>query len=108
MVGRGVRIPFFGDADIGYVVSAPERIVHRMAIAVLGEDTQDEEELQDVLQEFANVVAGNVVARLAQLGRRIDIGPPDALYGPMPLDGKRGLFMAIATPEGDLVVALAH
>lgn len=103
--GYSSLIRFEGGIKTSYIIGLPEKVVNRLGEALLGKfyDAKDPAVRQDAVQEFCNIVTGNVVARLAQMGVRSEILPPENLGGPLSLGTGRALKYAVTTPDGDQV-----
>jgi len=101
------NLNFLNLLNTRYIVAAPREVAQRMANGMLGAGTHSEEELQDVIQEFANVVCGNIVARLAQQGKKADISPPQAISGgKIDLSPDKALVFPLVTPVGECLAAV--
>jgi len=100
--GNASLIRFEGGIKCAYIVGLPETVTHKLGEKLLGKfyDPKDPAVRQDAVQEFCNIVTGNVVARLAQMGVRSDILPPETLSGPVSLGTGRALKYVAATPDG--------
>jgi len=102
-----VQIAFTGQLNTRYIVAAPKEVAQRMANGILGAGTHSDEELQDVVQEFANIVCGNIVARLAQQGKKVDISPPEAISGgKLDISPDKALVFPLVTPVGECLAAV--
>jgi len=90
-----VQVPFLGDKPVQYVLSVSEVLARKITQGLLNEDAGAEpaDYLRDAVREFANIVCGNAVARLAKAGIVVDIGPPQSADKPP------------VPPAGDRVVA---
>lgn len=88
---------FTGAVRGRYIFSASEGIMKAIARGILKEEDVEEEPaevLEDTVMEFVNVVCGNVVAKVAQMGKNIDILPPEVFLGvDVPVaEGERGIL----------------
>jgi len=90
------------DLEARYVLSVSSGVRRMVAEGILkqGDVTGESEEmLNDTVMEFVNVVCGNVSAKAAQLGKNIEIRPPEVLQsgsGPLRVPaGKTGLRFPI-------------
>lgn len=100
-------IAFSGHADFRYIlsVSAPTR--DAIARAILKEESVENESremLEDTVMEFINIVAGNVVAKAAQIGKPLEIHPPEILSDGCGIDipaGEIGLIFPIYLADND-------
>jgi len=104
--GNGVQVEFSGQFSTRFILSAETAIVAKGAAKVVGENDPDEDTCDDLLREFANVVAGNVVAILAKSGKSCEIQPPVSVGREVDLGPAKGLVMPIVTPEGSGTLVL--
>lgn len=103
-----VSIDLSGEVAARYHLTVPDAVREAIGRALLDEadvSHEPEEVLDDTAMEFANIVCGNVAARAAQGGRRIEIAPPLALRSegkgiPVPA-GRTGLLFPIHLSDGD-------
>ncbi|MCW5828299.1 MAG: chemotaxis protein CheX [Deltaproteobacteria bacterium] len=104
--GKASLIRFEGGIRTSYILGLPEAVTATIGLKLLGSmfDPNDPVALQDSVQEFCNIVTGNVVARLAQMGVRSEILPPDVISGPISLGTGRALKYNLATPDGHQVL----
>jgi CheY-specific phosphatase CheX len=80
-----------GDIAVQYLFGCTVGLQEKIAKAILVADdvsSEDKEVLDDTIMEFINVVCGNIVAKAVQMGKRIDISPPELL------DGAAGMSVA--------------
>ncbi|UFS70775.1 chemotaxis protein CheX [Geomonas sp. RF6] len=91
-----------GDAEATCIFAGSAEIRQRIACAILGEESVDEEPedvLNDSVKEFLNIVCGNVAAKAAQKGKTIEILPPHLVHpasaGISVPSGSRGLFFTL-------------
>jgi CheY-specific phosphatase CheX len=71
-----------GDITVRYLFGCTPGLQAKIARAILTTDDvsgEDQEVLDDTIMEFINVVCGNIVAKAVQMGKRIDISPPELL-----------------------------
>jgi len=96
-----------GDISVRYLFGCTAGLQEKIAKAILVADdvsNEDKEVLDDTIMEFINVVCGNIVAKAVQMGKRIDISPPELLDGAagfsvMPTE--KGLIFPIYLADGD-------
>ena len=69
-------VGFYGDTDGMLVLVFSENLTKRVSKILLGEEMQTQEELNDVVGEFANIIVGNVKSELAKQSKRIDLTLP--------------------------------
>jgi CheY-specific phosphatase CheX len=98
-----VAVPMDGAQTVKYVLSVSSEVAVAIATAILREDAtrETEEVVEDAVKEFCNVVCGNAVAKLAQLGIQVDIGPPESLGTlPTPPEGLVAVVFPVYLAEG--------
>ncbi len=73
-----VMIEFRGGTRFSYVLAVSREAALPIATGVIGLNAQGEPDsmLRDSVKEFSNIVCGNVIARMAQKGKTVDISPP--------------------------------
>ncbi len=89
-----------GDISACYLFAVSSSIRELIAKAILEEKdvaNEPDEVMDDTVMEFANIVCGNIAAKAAQLGKKIEIAPPEVLNiaaegNELPEDGKGLLF----------------
>ncbi len=101
-------IDLSGDASFRYLLSVSEGLQKTIAKAILHEDEVDGEPvevLEDTVMEFINIVCGNVAAKSSQMGKILNIEPPQTIDVPAEgLDVPRGsaaLCFPIHAAEGE-------
>lgn len=104
--GERVQISFSGNYNTRYILGVPDAVARKMAKKIIDADDPSAEELIDIVREFANVVCGNILARLAQSGKTADISPPEDAAEDVSLDNEKAVQIDIATPDGDVVTAI--
>lgn len=73
-----------GDISVKYIFGCTEGLQSKIAAAILGTDDvskEPKEVLDDTVMEFVNVVCGNIAAKAVQMGKQMDIHPPELLDG---------------------------
>lgn len=99
---------FSGDVEARYIISVSTDVQKTVAKAILREasvDTEPAEVLEDTVMEFVNVVCGNVAAKASQMGKMLNINPPETIHPtaaglPVPA-GHTGLCFPIHIGEGN-------
>lgn len=104
--GERVQITFSGTYNTRYILGVPDPIARKMAKKLIDADNPSAEELLDIVREFANVVCGNILARLAQGGKNADISPPEEVAANVALSGEKAVRINIATPDGDVITVI--
>lgn len=97
---------FSGDVSGSYLMGVSFDTQARVAKAILNEEKVDHEPkevLDDTVMEFINVACGNIAAKAAQLGKSIEIAPPEVINatdGIAVPAGHKGLFFPVCLAEG--------
>jgi len=76
-----VSVTFSGGLNYDYIILAEEEMAREVAGAVIGGDAsgEGEELIFDGVREFANIVCGNLLARMAQMGKNVEISIPHSV-----------------------------
>ncbi|MBI5141270.1 MAG: chemotaxis protein CheX [Nitrospirae bacterium] len=77
-----VSMRMSGATDAEYFISVSGGVREMIARAILKEDDVSGEQkdvLDDTVMEFANVVLGNIAAKAAQIGKDVEIHPPEVV-----------------------------
>ncbi|MEK6777237.1 MAG: chemotaxis protein CheX [bacterium] len=77
-----VSMDLTGQVNAQYLLSVSSGVRKLIAKAILKEDdvtNETDEVLDDTVMEFMNIVCGNIAAKAVQLGKAIDILPPDVI-----------------------------
>lgn len=106
-----VSITLSGGMNCDYIIMGDEDGSRSMASAILGADASGEtaEMVADGVNEFANMVCGNIMARMAQKGKNVEISIPHILeyksdYGIT--TGDNSVVYNISTTGGNIMLAL--
>lgn len=101
-----VTVSFSGGLTADYTLSLSTDLAARVAERILGEaGPHDEATTLDAVKELANVVCGNAAAKLAQVGRPVEIGPP-ASGAPRLERGQKFVLFPLHVPEGAVEVRI--
>jgi CheY-specific phosphatase CheX len=79
-----VSITLSGGLNCDYVLLSDEGVSRAIASAIIGQDASEEDRdmVVDGVKEFANVVCGNILGKMAQRGMSVEISIPHTLdYG---------------------------
>jgi len=101
---------FSGAVSGRYILAVSAEVQKVLARAILKEeevDNEPEEVLLDAVMEFINIVCGNIAAKSAQMGKPLDIFPPEILAGSQlqtPPPEPHGLRFPMALPSGEAVI----
>lgn len=103
---------FIGDVRCRYIMSASPEVQTQIAKVMLGQESvshEPKEVLDDTVMEFINVVCGNIAAKSAQIGKTLDILPPEILDTTGGVDippGYKGLHFPICLAEGHASITI--
>jgi len=78
-------MPINGDVEAAYILSVSTGLQKTIARAILHEEdveSEPAEVLEDTVMEFINIVCGNVAAKASQIGKILNIEPPQTLEEP--------------------------
>jgi CheY-specific phosphatase CheX len=102
-----VSLRFSGSLEFDYTLSVSKDIALCIAERILGEPPGPGEEdvVIDSVKELCNVVCGNAAAKYAQIGRRVEIGPPSQ-GAPKLGDGKKFIMFPLHVAEGAVEVRI--
>lgn len=113
-IGDGVVgiISFVGDASWILMLALPKASAKNIADKFCGfEVDYDSPEMGDVVGELANVLAGDIVARLGEEGVKVMMSLPTIMRGrdvePLMPSGLPAKKMHYSLPGGDLMVKIA-
>ncbi|MFQ5451027.1 MAG: chemotaxis protein CheX [Nitrospinaceae bacterium] len=114
MVGDGVVgiISFVGDVTWLMMLALPRKTANHITQRFCGFDVDyDSPDMGDVVGELANVLAGDVVARLGGEGVKVAMSLPTILRGknvePLLPRGLPHKKMHFSLPEGELMIKIA-
>ncbi|SNB45576.1 chemotaxis protein CheX [Geobacter sp. DSM 9736] len=103
----GAVITFSGDIQARYLFTISRFAQKKLAAAMLNQADVGEEPqeiLDDTVMEFINVVCGNIAARAAQFGKRMEINPPEIVAAPEMVKiepGETGLSFPVCYTDGE-------
>lgn len=103
-----VEVTLTGDLETRYFLAVPMAVAQRGAKQVLGSSDVPLEDYRDLTRELANVVCGNIVARLSQEGKTADISPPASIDTSIALSDNKAVSLQLHTPYGDAVTAVTY
>ncbi|MCI5969261.1 chemotaxis protein CheX [Helicobacter sp.] len=108
----GAMIRFEGDMNGLVALCFSKSIVKEASTMLLGEESQSDEELLDVICEFTNIIAGRSKAVLSEHNLSIGISLPEAYKSEneiaTTLSGKQGVQINLLFNDKPLVLFLAH
>jgi CheY-specific phosphatase CheX len=102
-----------GSVTARYLLSVSTPVRNSIARAMLKTDDlskEREDMLTDTVMELANIICGNIAAKASQMGKMIDISPPELLKGgaagiPVPAGGK-GLLFPMYIADGRIEIGI--
>jgi hypothetical protein len=100
-----VSVSFKVPKPVKYVLSVSSDVAVSIASRILKEDATRESEavVEDAVKEFCNIVCGNAIAKLAQMGVQADIAPPEPLPSvPEVPQGSVAVVFPVRLAEGGL------
>ncbi|TLD84422.1 chemotaxis protein CheX [Helicobacter sp. MIT 11-5569] len=108
----GAMIKFEGDLNGLVALCFSKSIVKEASMMLLGEESQNDDELLDVISEFTNIIAGRSKAVLSEHNVSIGISLPKAYKSEeeiaVSLSGKQGVQVNLLLNDKPLVLFLAH
>ena len=108
----GAMINFEGDVSGVVALCFSKMIVKEASMMLLGEESQSDEELLDVISEFTNIIAGRAKAVLSEHNLSIGISLPKACRSEdeivAMLVGKQGVQVNLLLNNKPLILFLAH
>ncbi|MCH5323330.1 MAG: chemotaxis protein CheX [Helicobacter sp.] len=108
----GAMITFEGDISGVVALSFSKEIVKGASMMLLGEESQSDEELLDVISEFTNIIAGRSKAILSENNVTIGISLPKVCKNEeeiiKQLENKQGVQVNLLLNEKPLILFLAH
>jgi len=110
-----IAISLNGAPSYDYILSCSLEASEVIASSILGANVINEpgEIIADAVKEFTNIVCGNIISRLAQRGKKVEISPPlEAQYsrgsGYSLLKGRKSLQYPFISTAGDITLILAE
>lgn len=108
-----ISVTFSGGLNYDYILLADVEMARAIAGAVIGSDASKEHEdiVIDGVREFGNIVCGNLLARMAQMGKNVEISIPHAVKyedGYTFVNGRKAVKYSIATTSGILALLIAE
>lgn len=104
-----------GNPSYDYILSCSLEASEVIASSIMGINVINEpgEIIADAVKEFANIVCGNIISRLAQMGKKVDICPPvEAQYsketGYGLVNGRKSVQYPLISTAGDITLILAE
>lgn len=107
-----VSVFLSGSFKYQYAISTSFEISRLIASKIIGKDIKDEsrEVIADGVKEFCNITCGNIIAKIAQKGKTMDISPPVEVgysHGSYHLvRGENAIYYPLISPKGDVTLIL--
>lgn len=108
-----VSVTFSGGLNFEYALLADEDVSRTLAGSIMGADAgrESEEVIVDGVREFANVVCGNILAKMAKMGKSVEISIPYSVAfdgGYKLVMGRKAVKYTIATTAGLLYLLIVE
>ena len=108
-----VSVTFSGGLNYDYIIMADEEMARAITGAVIGGDASAESDdlVSDGVREFANIVCGNLLARMAQMGKNVEISIPHSVIfdgGYQFVANRAAVKYTIATTSGIFVLLVVE
>jgi len=87
-------VGFYGDLDGMLILVFSENLTKKVSKILLGEEAKTQEELVDIVGEFANIIVGNVKANISKQDKKIDLTLPKVF------DEIESLFVLVKEKKG--------
>lgn len=101
-----------GSLTYEYIFSTSLAVSKLIASGIIGENASGEpkEVISDGVKEFCNIVCGNIVAKMAQRGKSVDVGIPEEIAfsadGYNIVKGRKAVYFNLNSTAGDITLAL--
>jgi CheY-specific phosphatase CheX len=107
--GTVVAVSITGDVSAKYFLGIPDELTNNAIRRLFGStDTPSRDDRIDIVSELANVVVGNLVSTLANLGRQVDLTPPRLSHNEVRLELEQASVMPLIAPLNDVAMAVAQ
>ncbi len=110
-----IAVDIEGNRAFEYILSSSLEASENIASCILGINVINEpgEVIADSVKEFANIVCGNLIAKLAQSGKRLEISPPTEVEysrerGYDLIRGRNALYYPIISTAGDMKLIIVE
>ena len=107
-----ISVSMRGNLKYEYAFSSSQEISEIIASGVMGEDIKggSKEDISDGVKEFCNIACGNIIAKLSQKGKSMDISPPQEVVlsseGYHIVKGRKAVYYPLVSPRGDSTLIL--
>lgn len=109
-----VSVSLYGSLKYEYAFSSSREISEIIASAIMGEEIKggSKEDISDGVREFCNITCGNIIAKLSQRGKSLDISPPQEVIlssdGYQIVRGRKAVYYPLISPEGESILILVE
>ncbi len=106
--GNAAQVTISGEVEARCMLAVPDGAADEGGKQILKVSSLGPADRIDLTKELANLICGNLVARLGQSGKTITIAPPEELSSAVDLAGQRLVRLDGVTPHGPLTMAVAY
>jgi len=104
---RNVSVEISGDFDAVLLVGTPYDVAHKAGQPFAGEVEPTDELMQEMVEQFAKLLANNLASVMAERGRRLRPGEPKTIDSHVMLPAKmRTLVIPYVTQLGQVLIGL--
>jgi CheY-specific phosphatase CheX len=107
-----ISVSLSGSLKYEYALSSSQKISELIASAIIGGDVKGEskEVIIDGVKEFCNITCGNIIAKMTQRGKSVDIKPPEEVVfsadGYHLVNGRKAVYYPLVSPQGESTLIL--
>jgi len=107
-----ISVSLYGNLKYKYALSSSQEISELITSAIIGEDVKGEsnEVISDGVKEFCNITCGNIIAKITQRGKSMDLNPPEEVVfsvdGYHLVKGRKAVYYPLVSPTGDNTLIL--
>lgn len=107
-----ISVSINGNFKYEYALLSSHEISKLITSAIIGEDVKSEsrELISDGVREFCNITCGNIIVKLSQRGKRMDINPPEEVIffadGYHLVKGRKAIYYPLVSPKGNSTLIL--
>ena len=101
-----ISVSMRGNLKYEYAFSSSQEISEIIASGVMGENIKggSKEDISDGVKEFCNIACGNIIAKLSQKGKSLDISPPQEVVlssdGYHIVKGRKAVYYPLVSSRG--------
>ncbi len=107
-----ISLNLSGTHKYEYILSSSQEIARLITSTIIGKDIKldAKEMISDGVKEFCNIAAGNIIAKLAQKGKILDIDTPQEIAfssnGYRLVKGRNAIYYPLNSPDGESTLIL--